>query len=122
MGARGMSLSSRTSRFCHRQACRGRCSRRSPPTSKIVPTVKRRCRPLIDLPTLCFPSCGGWTGRATPETQPIPEELIAAVRSNRARCGAAAWFAADEWAITDWESSSWSSGWEPARTATCSGA
>ena len=28
-------------------------------------------------------------------TESIPEDLIAAVRSNRARCGAAAWFAAD---------------------------
>ena len=30
------------------------------------------------------------------ESEPIPEDLIAAVRSNRAHCGAAAWFAADE--------------------------
>jgi eukaryotic-like serine/threonine-protein kinase len=30
------------------------------------------------------------------EPEPIPEDLIAAVRSNRAHCGAAAWFAADE--------------------------
>jgi eukaryotic-like serine/threonine-protein kinase len=30
------------------------------------------------------------------QTQAVPEELIAAVRLNRARCGAAAWFAADD--------------------------
>ncbi len=30
------------------------------------------------------------------EAEPVPEALIAAVRSNRPRCGAAAWFAADD--------------------------
>ena len=30
------------------------------------------------------------------QPEPIPEALIAAVRSNRPRCGAAAWFAADD--------------------------